>query len=160
VNDSPTTASSDVGLRLATGAALRFWFTFILGGSFAGLAINAAHGDCGGPEWGGCFGPFALVFVVVASTVLGVVAALSRGVAVFILRHTYAVMIHSHRVASSALTALAVVVVGSFVLSVGPREEAGWQLLIVVGLLPFLLSILVVPVVSRVRGAQGGDGAV
>jgi heme A synthase len=162
VNDPLATVSSDAGtgLRLVRGAALRFWFVFILGASVAGLAVNAAHGDCGGPEWGGCFGPFLIVFALVASTGLGLVAAVSYGVAIFLLRHRFALMVQSHRVASSALTTLAVLVVGYFVLTLGPPEEAGWRLVIVVGLLPFLLSIVVVPVVSRLRGTQGDEGAV
>ena len=149
----------DTGLKLAIGAALRFWFTFILVGSVVGDALTAARDACGGPEWGGCLG-FALLAVVAASAVLGVVAALSHGVAVFLLRRTFAVMIHSRRVASSALTALAVLVVGFFgVLALGPRGVAWLPVLIFVGPLPFVLSILVVPAVSRLQSAHGDDGA-
>jgi len=164
MDSSLGTGSSDLGtgLKLAIGAALRFWFTFILGGSVVLIAANAMAqgGSCGGPEWGGCLGPFVIVVAVVASTVLGVVAALSHGVAVFLLRRTFAVMITSHRVASSTLTALAVLVVVFFFfrLVVGPPIEAGWPLLIFVGPLPFVLSILVVPAVSRLRGAHGDGG--
>jgi len=143
-----------MGLRLARGAALRFWLAFILGGTVVNLAVNAALGSCGGPEWGGCLGPFAIVFSVLASTVLGVVAALSYGVGVFLLRRTFTVMIDSYRVASSAVTALAVLAVGYFVLTLGPADEVGWLVLMLVGPLPCLLSLLVVPVVSRVRGAR------
>src|SRR5436309_212739 len=150
----------DTGLKLAIGAALRFWFTFILVGSVVGDALTAARDACGGPEWGGCLG-FALLAVVAASAVLGVVAALSHGVAVFLLRRTFAVMIGSHRVASSTLTALAVLVVVFFFFRVvvGLPVEAGWPLLIFVGPLPFVLSILVVPAVSRLQSAHGDDGA-
>ena len=159
------TGSSGVGtgLKLAGGAALTFWLTFILGGSVVWIAANAMAlgGSCGGPEWGGCLGPFVIVVAVVASTVLGVVAALSHGVAVFLLRRTFAVMISSHRVASSTLTALAVLVVVFFFFRVvvGLPVEAGWPLLIFVGPLPFVLSILVVPAVSRLQSAHGDDGA-
>src|SRR5436190_912542 len=89
----------------------------------------------------------------VASTALGVAAALSHGVAVFLLRRTFRGMTDSHRVASSVITVLAVLFVGYFVLTLGPPEEAGWRLLVLVLPVPFLLSILVVPVVSRLRGA-------
>src|SRR5438034_2232077 len=41
----------DTGLKLAIGAALRFWFTFILVGSVVGDALTAARDACGGPEW-------------------------------------------------------------------------------------------------------------
>jgi len=155
VNDPLATVSSDAGtgLKLARGAALRFWLAFILGGTVVGVAVIAALGRCGGPEWGGCLGGFVIVSMGVASTALGVVAALSHGVAVFLLRRTFGVMINSHRVASSGLTALTVLVIGYFVLTLGPPEEAGWRLLLLIVALPFLLSILVVPVVSRLRGA-------
>lgn len=156
MNHQLETVSSDVraGVKLAGAAALRFWLTFIVGGIVADLAISTALGDCGGPDWGGCLGPFAIGVAVVASTVLGVVAALAHGVAVFLLRHTFMVMIHSYRVASSALTVLAVLVVGYFVLSLGPSEEVYRRLLMLVVPLPFVLSLLVVPVVSRLRGAR------
>jgi hypothetical protein len=156
------TASSDVGtgLKLARGAAQRFWVTFLLGGSVVGAALGATLDACGGPEWGGCFGILDIGFDVLASAVLGVAAALSHGVAVFLLRRTFAVMITSHQVASSALTALGVLVAGFLgVLALGPRGEAWWPVLICAGPLPFVLSILVVRVVSRLRGAHGGGAA-
>ena len=102
---------------------------------------------------GGCLGGFVVVSMGVASTALGVAAALSHGVAVFLLRRTFRGMTDSHRVASSVITVLAVLFVGYFVLTLGPPEEAGWRLLVLVLPVPFLLSILVVPVVSRLRGA-------
>ena len=107
---------------------------------------------------GGCLGGFVVVSMGVASTALGVAAALSHGVAVFLLRRTFRGMTDSHRVASSVITVLAVLFVGYFVLTLGPPEDAGWRLLILVVPLPFLLSMVVVPVVSRLRGARGDDG--
>jgi hypothetical protein len=155
LNDPLGTVSSDVrtGLKLAGGATLRFCFVFVLGGSVVSVALGDALGDCGGPEWGGCLGIVVIVIKIVASAVLGVVAALSHGVAVFFLRRTFAAMNTSHRVACSALAALAVLVVGFVALSLGAPGDAGWQLLFLVTL-PFVLSLLVVPVVSRLRGAQ------
>src|ERR1041385_4340358 len=145
--DPLATSSSGVGtgLKLARGAALRFWLTFILGGSVVGVALGGALGDCGGPEWGG-FGIVVIVIKDVASALFGGGAGLSHGVAVFLLRRTFAVMITSHQVAASTLTALAVLVVGFVVLLVlGPPEDAGGPLFSLVGLLAFVLSILVVP---------------
>ena len=147
------------GRKLAVAAALRFWFAFILAGSVVGVALGSALDDCGGPEWGGCLGIVVIVIKVVASAVLGVVAALSHGVAVFLLRRTFIVMINAHQVASSVLTALAVLVVGFLVLALGPPGDTGWLFLLLVGL-SFVLSLLVVPAVSRLRGAHGDDGAV
>ena len=158
--DSLGTGPSDVatGLKLARGAALRFWLTFIPGGSVVGIAL----GDPGGPEWGGRFNIINTVGAVAVVAVVGVVAALAHGFAVFLLRRTYAVMITSHRMASSVLTALVVVGFGFFgVQGMGPpgEQEGGLPLPVLLGLLPFVLSLLVVLSVSHLRGARGRDGA-
>ncbi len=162
---TPTPDLSDIraGLKLARGAALRFWLFSILGGTVAIPAVAAARNDCGGPEWGGCLGPFLMIFALVTSTLFGVVAALSHGVAVLFLRHAFAGMNHFHRVTSSALTVLAVLVVGYVLLPLGTTEpmeseELGRSLLLA-GFLPLLLSLVIVPTVRRLPSARVDDGA-
>ncbi|SRR5712691_510434 len=152
------TSSSDVGpgLILALGAAVMFWFTFMVGAA----AVNAYDISVGGSshDWGPA-ATFAIAMI--SSAFLGGVAGLSHGVAVFLLRHSFAVMIVSHRVVCSALLALAVLVTW-FVWSLLSSAEQAFRsspfLLIFAGL-PFVLSILSVTVVSRLPGTRGDGGA-
>src|SRR2546426_732105 len=136
------TGSSDVGpgLILALGAA-----------------VNASTGGSS-HDWGP-----AVTFgiAMIGSAFLGGVAGLSHGVAVFLLRHSFAVMIVSHRVVCSALIALAVLVTWFVWSSLSSAEQAfrSSPFLLIFAGLPFVLSILSVTVVSRLPGTRGDGGA-
>jgi len=149
------TGSSDVGpgLILALGAAVMFWFTFMVGAA----AVNAYTGGSS-HDWGPAV-TFAIAMI--GSAFLGGVAGLSHGVAVFLLRHSFAVMIVSHRVVCSALIALAVLVTWFVWSSLSSAEQAfrSSPFLLIFAGLPFVLSILSVTVVSRLPGTRGDGGA-
>ena len=92
-------------INIAGRAALTFWLTFVLIAA-VGIALAVVFGDVG--EWGPLF---TFVAVFVACAVLGAVAALSHGVTVVLLPDIYSGMDLPHRRASSAVTALGVILV-------------------------------------------------
>ena len=118
-------------INIAGRAALTFWLTFVLIAA-VGIALAVVFGDVG--EWGPLF---TFVAVFVACAVLGAVAALSHGVTVVLLPDIYSGMDLPHRRASSAVTALGVILVVFLVL--GPGIEDRTQQV------PFILSWVTLP---------------
>lgn len=131
-------------------ATFIFWFTFAAGGAMA-LGFDVVFlGGAGGPEWGGVSG--SLFWGVVVSAIAAVPAAVFHAAAVLLLRLMPAI-VPSFRDASSALSAVAALVGGGLWLMVLDQDGSipDWAPLIVIGPIPFVLSLLVVPLVARLK---------
>jgi len=144
-------------LSLAGRAALTFWVTFVLASAVAIGVVPALHQ--GSPEWGGASG--AVVIGIIASVILGGVAGLCHGAAVFGLHRIYAGMDPPHRKAASVSTVLVVLLGVFFVLPViGIEGDLGQKPFLPSWVaLPFGLSIPVIAAVSLLPGARAADGA-
>jgi hypothetical protein len=136
------------GLVIAFGAALRFWFAFVLAGTavtaYSVFTLGQHSGDAG----------VAFVIGIMFIGIFGAGAAVAHLIAVFVLRRTVAGMKVSHRVVSSAIAAVAVLAVGAVWVQLHPEEgfESPGKILIVLGVVPLVLSVLVVLVVNRFHG--------
>ena len=142
-------------LSLAGRAALTFWLTFVL--AAAALSVFDFARGASSHDWGPSV---QFVITMLWSTILGVVAALSHGVAVFILPGTYSAMDSTRRRASSAVTAIGVLLAASLVLPLLgiPGKAVQTPFILSWVTLPLGLSISFIAAVSLLPGTRAAVG--
>lgn len=136
-----------------------FWLTIIAAGAVGSCVANSFTHYAPDNEWGGATGAFVLAVIV--SAVVGAFAAVFHGAGILALRRIRPETVAADRAVSNVLSAVLVFAISVFGIWSLKAEQLDamwpWPMLAVGSMLPFVITLFVVPAVSRFYRERGGE---